>query len=234
MATLSDSKLFPVKPAHQGAETRIKSILDAADMLLKTSKIEHFSILPVARVAGLANSSVYHFFPSAEAILVGLLRRYFVDLDSVLVDSLANAPPLEWHCLIRYLFEKVRIFYTTRPVAAHLAFHTGGYGGLQLEDSQHIERIAHMTALAFQARYHIPLIDYMEQRVAIALAISDRIWAIDVRDGKVSDFHFEESQRAVISYLSNFLPPVVAHRHVSSAAPLGFGPASLQAVDAIE
>jgi hypothetical protein len=38
---------------------------------------------------------------------------------------------------------------------------------------------------------------------------------MDVADGQVSDFVFEESQRVIISYLSNFLPPILAHRAVT-------------------
>ncbi len=208
------SKLLPVQPTNRGGEERVTEILDAADHLLATTPLEDFSLIPVARAAGIANASIYHYFPSAEAVLVGLLRRYFGKMDAVLGIALATAPPMDWQNLVRYLFEKVRIFYAENSVASQLVFHVGGFGGLQSVDDEHIKEMASVSTASFDARFHTPMIEDIERRVAIALAISDRIWSMDVQNGSVSDFVFEESQRVIISYLSNFLPPVLARRAI--------------------
>jgi AcrR family transcriptional regulator len=166
----------------------------------------------VARAAGIPNASIYHFFPSAEAVFVGLLRRYLGKMDELVTDALVNAPPMDWQALIRFLFEIVREFYTAHPVAAQLVLHTGGFGGLQSVDHEHINEMARVAVAAFNARFHAPKIHDIERRVAIALAVSDRIWAMEMEGGRVSDFAFDESQRVIVSYLSNFLPPVLARR----------------------
>ena len=44
--------------------------------------------------------------------------------------------------------------------------------------------------------------------VAVAMAISDRVWSLGLReDGTIPDFLFEESVRAVFGYLGHYLPP---------------------------
>jgi AcrR family transcriptional regulator len=212
---IRQSKLLPVLPTNRGGAERVTAILDAAEHLLSTTLVENFSLIPVARATGIANASIYHYFPSAEAVLVGLLRRYLGKMDVLLGAALAEAPPMDWQKLVRHLFEIVRNFYADNPVAAQLVFHVGGFGGLQSVDDEHIQEMARISSAAFDARFHMPMVEDIERRVAIALAISDRIWSMDVADGQVSDFVFEESQRVIISYLSNFLPPILAHRAVT-------------------
>jgi AcrR family transcriptional regulator len=210
------SKLLPIRPSHRGAEERVAAILDATDELLKSTALENFSLINVARAAAIPNASIYHFFPSTEAVLVGLLRRYLEAMDALVGAELATAPGMPWQNLVRRLFEIVRIFYADHPVAATLVFHVGGFGGLQSVDDDHVADMAKISSAAFEARFYVPMIEDVHRRVAIAIAMSDRIWAMDVQNGCVSDFVFEESQRAIISYLSNFLPPVLACRQDAS------------------
>jgi AcrR family transcriptional regulator len=206
------SKLLPILPTHRGAEERVTAILDAAEKLLQSAAVEDFSLTLVAKSAGIPNASIYHFFPSAEAVLAGLLRRYFGEMDTLVAAELGAAPAMDWQRLVRHLFDNIRIFYARHPVAAKLVLHVGGFGGLQSVDDAHVEESARFALAAFQERFHLPVIENVEKRVAIAVAISDRIWAMDEKDGQISDFIFEESQRAIISYLSNFLPAVLTHR----------------------
>jgi AcrR family transcriptional regulator len=206
------SKLLPIRPSNRGAEERVTAILDATDELLKTTALEDFSLVLVARKAGIPNASIYHFFPSSEAVLAGLLRRYLAAMDVLVEAYLVAAPSMHWQKLVRHLFEIVRTFYAEHPVSATLVFHGGGFGGLQSVDDDHVEYMARLSTAAFEARFYMPMIEDVQRRVAIAIAMSDRIWAMDVHNGCVSDFMFEESQRAIISYLSNFLPPVLACR----------------------
>jgi AcrR family transcriptional regulator len=212
LSSTPPSKLLPIQPTHRGGEERVTAILDAADRLLQSTALEDFSLLMVARNAGIANATIYHFFPSAEAVLVGLLRRYLESMDAMVETALAAGPAMDWQKLVRYIFEEIRQFYADNPVAARLVFNVGGYGGVQSVDDDHVMDMARRSTAAFQARYHMPLIDDGHRRVAIAIAVSDRIWSMDVQNGCVSDFVFEESQRVIISYLSNYVPPVLVRR----------------------
>lgn len=212
MSSATPSKLLPIQPTHRSGEERVMAILDAADRLLQFTALEDFSLLVVAREAGIANATIYHFFPSAEAVMVGLLRRYLVAMDAVVETALTTAPGMDWQKLVRYIFEEIRQFYADNPVASRLVFNVGGYGGVQSVDDDHVMDMARRSTEAFQARYHMPLIEDGQKRVAIAIAVSDRIWSMDVQNGCVSDFVFEESQRVIISYLSNYVPPVLARR----------------------
>ena len=188
------------------------AILDVADQVLGSTAIEDFSLLAVAKAAGMPNASIYHFFPSAEAVLVGLLRRYLAAMDVLIADAISGAPAMDWQKFVRHLFEIIRTFYADNPRAARLVLQVGGFGGLQLVDDEHIADMASFAMEAFEARFHLPLIEDSHRRVAIAIAVSDRIWSMDVHEGQVSDFVFDESQRMIISYLANFLPSILARR----------------------
>jgi AcrR family transcriptional regulator len=72
-----------------------------------------------------------------------------------------------------------------------------------------------LTAARFAAelgrRFHAPYVPALEQRLAIAMAINDRVWSLGLDDdATISDFLFDESVRAVLGYLGHFLPPCLA------------------------
>ncbi len=60
----------------QLVETRRRQILDAALEVIAEKSFDKASVEEIARVAGVSKGSVYLYFPSKQAIIDELVRRY--------------------------------------------------------------------------------------------------------------------------------------------------------------
>jgi AcrR family transcriptional regulator len=209
----NSSRLQPKAPKWAAARARVDSILDAADDLIASRQLETVSLPLIARAAGVPASSLYHFFPSTEAILVALVRRYNAKQDILLEQALASAPRDSWQAMLRELAMVARAFYDENPVYTRLVLRTAAFGGLRQADDEHITELGRRMLEVLNQFFHMPDAPDLALRLGIAIALSDRIWALlPDQNGKISDMAFEESVLAMIAYLSNYLPPRMAAR----------------------
>lgn len=222
-------RALPKAPRRRNAAERVDLILDATEHYLLAYGLDGIGLPAIARMAGLPAASLYHLFPSTEAALVGLLRRYnaLMDQEFSVLGSRIEAPT--WQEWIRQLFAAGRDFYRRHPAHALLVFRALGFGGLRRTDDGHIMEQGRAMAAELDRRFLLPPVARLDERLAIAIALSDRVWAFDpapegatgpapegatgpAPEGTISDATFEESQRAVLSYLGNYLPPVLERR----------------------
>jgi AcrR family transcriptional regulator len=188
------------------------------DRLLSRRPIEEIGLPAIAREARIPLSSIYHLFPSAEAAYVGLVRRYNAQMDRDLDPVISGAPSATWQDLARALLEAARAFHARHPVVARLTLRAIPNRAVRASDDSHILELASQFATELERRFHIPKVSQLEKRLAIAIAISDRIWSLGLEeDGTVTDFVFEESVRAVLGYLGQYLPPCLELKPESAA-----------------
>ena len=64
------------RPSQARGEAKFERLLDAAHSLIEEQGVEEFSLADVAKRAGVATGSAYHFFPNLEAIFIALVERY--------------------------------------------------------------------------------------------------------------------------------------------------------------
>lgn len=213
-ATAQDlSRSQPKPPKRAASRVRVDAILDAADAVAAARPLEGLSLPLIAQAAGLPASSLYHFFPSTEAVLTALARRYNAELDKDLEHLLEQPPAESWQGMARALAACAREFHDRNPVYARLVLRTAPFTGLRQADDEHIGQLAQRLLQALNARFHMPDAPDLATPLAVAMALSDRIWALlPDENGNISDKAFEESQIAMISYLSNYLPPRMAPR----------------------
>jgi AcrR family transcriptional regulator len=209
--TASRDRFLPTPPQRRQAIVRAESILDALDRLLLAQDSGEVGLPAIAREARIPLSSIYHLFPTTEAAYTGLVRRYNARMDREL-DALLDGPlPDVWQDIARTLLTAVRAFYARHPVLARLALRPVPYGAARASDDSHIEELAARFAAEIGRRFHAPYVPALETRLAIAMAINDRVWSLGLDDdGTISDFLFDESVRAVLGYVGNFLPPCLA------------------------
>ncbi|MDR3507809.1 MAG: TetR/AcrR family transcriptional regulator [Caulobacteraceae bacterium] len=206
----------PNPPKRAGAQARVDAILDAADALVASRPLETVSLPLIAQAAGAPPSSLYHFFPSTEAVLIALVRRYNDKLDSLLEETLQVIPPDSWQAMLRVLTARARAFHDQHPVYTRLILRTAAFSSLRQTDDEHITQMGRRMLQVLNAHFHMPDAPDLDLRLSVAIALSDRIWALfPDSDGMISDFSFEESQRAMIAYLSNYLPPLMAPREAA-------------------
>jgi AcrR family transcriptional regulator len=206
----------PKAPKRAGARARLDAILDAAEALAATRGIEGLSLPLLAQAAGVPASSLYHFFPSTEAVLVALVRRYNGLMDQALEAAIEDLPTDTWQAMARRLSSRARAFHDAHPVYARLILRTAAFDALRDADDEHIRQLARRFLDLLRTHFHVPDAPDLVTPLSVAMAISDRIWALlPDDDGNISDKAFEESQIAMIAYLANYLPPRMAPRRAA-------------------
>ena len=84
-------------PRRAPGRLRAEAILSAADQLIAAQGAAGLSLPAVAAAAGASPSSLYHFFPTLDALLAVLLQRYNDLQDQQLRAATAAAAPfVDW------------------------------------------------------------------------------------------------------------------------------------------
>ncbi len=78
-------------PRQERSRVRQQALLDAAEAVLAESGAEGLKMREVARRANLPIASVYHYFPSAQALIRTLVERLLGDLRAILAVGVARA-----------------------------------------------------------------------------------------------------------------------------------------------
>jgi len=108
-------------PQQQRAIERIDAILAATETVLAEDGYDGLTMVKVAIKAGITHTSIYHYFPSIEAILTTLISRLMHDFDAQVTDNLAQADSP--HSLIEAVLKSLQLgfdTYRSMPVARGL------------------------------------------------------------------------------------------------------------------
>ncbi|MGH7713716.1 MAG: TetR/AcrR family transcriptional regulator, partial [Gemmatimonadaceae bacterium] len=104
VAAVAEDAKPPRAPQQDRGLKRVESILDAAEAVIAEVGVDAASTNAIAERAGASVGSLYHFFPSKEAIIEALARR-FADQKRELN---ARAIPIERaHMPLEEIFERV-------------------------------------------------------------------------------------------------------------------------------
>jgi len=196
-------------PLRAAGKARTEQVLDAADRLILASGAAALSLPAVAAEAGVPASSLYHFFPTVDALLAALLERYNALQDKMLDDAIASAQPIQrWTDLVDVLLLGARRFYDAFPVYGRLMAQAGATPLLGAVDLAHMDAMGARFADTISAAFVLPDTPDLSRRLTLAVLVIDRLWSVlPLDDGIISNFAFEESRRMVLSYLANILPP---------------------------
>jgi AcrR family transcriptional regulator len=113
-----DIKLNPRKLASKvGAKETVKSILDAAALILEQEGFEHYTTNRIAGRAGVSIGSLYQYFPNKDAITITLIERESESL-LVRIEEAVRASSLSEG--IRALIRAAVNYQMTRPTLAKI------------------------------------------------------------------------------------------------------------------
>jgi AcrR family transcriptional regulator len=130
----------PRQPQQDRGQRRVDSIIDAAEEVFVEVGVDAATTNAIAERAGASVGSLYHFFPSKDAILLALVRRYAERLR----EANARAMPLELVSLpLDELFERIVngqcLLLAQTPafdvVQEAVARKVGGFGHEELDDA---------------------------------------------------------------------------------------------------
>lgn len=117
-------------PRQERGRKRLDEILDAAEQVMLEVGPTGASIQEIARRAGASVGSIYHFFPTKEAILAALQARYIAESDEVvraIRDEVAAGAALPLAQFVDKLLSPFAAFVARRPAAFVLGPEKSGH-----------------------------------------------------------------------------------------------------------
>jgi AcrR family transcriptional regulator len=196
-------RLLPRRPPLQTrSRERVERILDTAVKLLAARGLESLSTAEIADRAGIPIGSIYHYFPSKEAILAEVAGRKLLAVDAAFTErfarDLARAP---WRqALERAVDASVAAF---RNDPAYLALWQAvraspAFRSVALDSDERFARALEALPLLASlppARRHL----IVRTGIRVANAFTD--WVLETEDPREAAGIVREMKRALVAYL---------------------------------
>lgn len=197
------------------SQARITAILDAARTLLADKGVAELSIYSVAERAQIPPSSVYHFFASVPAILEALTADVHAAFRAALELPIDHASLNSWRDLARLVEQRMLNIYTCDAAARQLILAQHGLSEVTQADRQHDIELGHLLHALFDRHFPLPALPAELDVFALALELSDRVYARSVQQyGEITPRLAEEGMRVFDVYLGLYLPPFLPKRDI--------------------
>lgn len=193
----------PRAPRQERGRRRLDDILDAAEQLLLEVGPNGASIQEIARRAGSSVGSIYHFFPTKDAILAALRARFDAEGQLVVAEirrTLPEAADLPLDQFVDRFLSPVADFVERRPAAFRWVFN---------QEIKAAKSDAHSIddALGVALRKRDPhcSAEELARRVRICSVIGSSIAELISSDSATSGAAYvAEIKRALYGYLLTF------------------------------
>ena len=198
---------MPKVPTQQRSRERFENLLDCAEQILHTGQqADKLSIYEVADAADLPAQAVYRLFPSAEAIIHGLVQRYHGKLTELIAEvDLSQCSA--WQGALETSFIAVCDFYRQYPHAGYLLLGAGVTWEISVADREIITLLAEGSVQKMEQLGLIDASDNLVCHLEITLDIADAVWRQSYhKHDEITPFFQQESIRAATSYLELYLP----------------------------
>lgn len=208
------SRVAIVRKPRASSQARIAAILEAARALLAEQGIAGLSIYGVAERAQMPPSSVYHFYPSVATLLEGLTQQIHGAFRACLTALIEQEPALrDWRDLSRLVEARMVAIYASDAAARQLILTQHGLHEVSQADRQHDIQLGRLLHALFDRHFHLPALPDDLDIFALALELSDRVYAHSVQlHGNVTPRLAEEGLRVFDAYLGLYLPPLLLKR----------------------
>lgn len=203
-----------VEPQRQArGRQRAGRILDAADGLIRRDGHIGLSLQQVAEAAGIPPASLYHYFPTTQALLIGLAQRYIAVFETLASREMDHAALTSWGDLCARHAETALRFYHEHPVAMRLFLGPESGWDIRNADLAANRRIGGIYYRKLIRHFAVAESAALEEAMTIAVTISDAIWAMSfARSGEVEPVMAREALRARLAYLRLYVGEHVEKR----------------------
>lgn len=202
----------PARKPRASSQARIEAILAAARELLAEGGVAGLSIYSVAERAQIPPSSVYHFFASVPALLEALtadVHRVFREALGAPIDS---SMLTRWHELSRLIEQRMLDIYNEDAAARQLILAQHGLSEVMQADRQHDMELGALMHRLFDQHFHLPVMPADVDVFALAMELSDRVYARSMQLHETITHMAEEGKRVFEAYLGLYLPPFLVKR----------------------
>ncbi len=213
MDKLADASLSPelasrrFKFTSKQGRNRRAQILKVALEFLREKSPEEISFADLCKAAKIPRPSAYHFFPNVEAIFHGirLMHSEFLIEKSL---SLKQELFERWSDYIERSIDVAveitkqesafpRLIYGYRMSNPEMRF-----VGQELD-----AKLANLAKIGLMERFEFPELEHSDEIFGVAFSIADSLLKLSYRTyGDFTPWMIEESKKATIAYLNNYLP----------------------------
>jgi AcrR family transcriptional regulator len=222
----------PRPPSQERSRRRFEAILSAAEALLQNANIEDLSFYDLARKAEISPASVFYLFPSMAAVQLELRKRYDVVLSGLLVDihhKLTRMRVPTWQEWMRIEAGEARNYYNANRPACEALLGPLLHRDNRLPSLQGNALIGASNLANMRRIFDVPIMPGLERKFAYNCELIEMFWSGSyMARGFIDDVAFEESIRASVGYLRNFLPEMLPLR-VQDPDPSGPDPSETEA-----
>ena len=197
------------RPSQARGKEKFDKILDAADALVaEIGSADDLSLYDIAKKAEVAAGSVYHFFPSNQAVLVALIERYDQRFQELVEEPTDVGLAAGWRDVIWLQTESSRHYINNTPGALIMILGSGQTWATRLADEVGDAAIAASMVASLKRFYVLPASPDPQQLIFNSIRILESLWATSyIRHGIVTDEYASETHKAMCAYLSLYWPP---------------------------
>lgn len=186
------------------AQARRQQLIEAARALLGMHQVDSLSLPAVARQAGIAPSSTYHFFTDLDE----LFREVAITIAAEMVGLVPGSlKPDSWEDVVRAYLECAMNFFNADPAALQLILGEQTTSSIKRAACREGAPFGEELRQTISQYFVLPEIPDIEGVFFRAIQIADLMFCLSVADhGRITPAMFEESLRAACAYLSVYLP----------------------------
>lgn len=209
-AKLLDNEAYKFRrPSQARGVEKFNKILDAADAIVAESgSAEDLSLYDIAERASVAVGSVYHFFPSNQAVLVALIERYDQRFEELVEEPTDASSVSDWQSVIWLQTERSRQYINDTPGALIMILGSGQTWATRLADEVGDAAIAASMVAALNQHFVLPTSPEPQQLIFNSIRMLESLWATSyIRHGLVTEDYAAETHKAMCAYLALYWPP---------------------------
>jgi AcrR family transcriptional regulator len=201
------ARLLPRRrPLQERARQRVERILEATVELLAGCDLEALSTAQIAQRAGVPIGSVYHYFPSKEAILAELAGRKFEAVDAAFTERLGrDLGRMDWRRALERSVDASVTAFRSDPAYVAVWRTTRSSPAFRSVAQASDERFA-------RALEALPILEPLRPararlvlRTAIRIANAFLDWILETKDPRQVASIVREMKRALVAYLGSEL-----------------------------
>ena len=202
-------------PKQARSKKTFNQLLDGAEAHLANGNVDDFTLNDIADDKGITVGSVYHFFPSKEALLLALadrvLERFAEMAETINVEGVTC-----WQDIWRRTSATARDQYVADKPAMMLFFGPASSWQIRLTDAAGNKAIAAGLANSMRRVFDFSFADNLEELCLRGIVISDAFWRKSYEEYEtITEAYQDISCDASIAYLSRYIPEKLPLRPIA-------------------
>lgn len=209
------------RPKQARSKIRFDQILDYTETLLENGPVSEITLNDIAEDLKIAVGSIYHFFPSQEALLLAAADRFldrFADIPGEHETS-AGQPQQSWQSSYREVVEDGAAMYNSSKPTSILLLGQAFSWQIRLADAAGNQRIAVVWAESLTQDFDFSFVENLDEVLFQSIIVTDAFWRRSYEaHGTITDDYLKLSVEAGLAFLRQHFPEKVPLRDKATSS----------------